>query len=87
MALTLSAPTDYSPPADSAAPRCDEWAAIFDSYCFAAEAYSQAVFRLRSASAAQFSEAWVRSEAARKNCDLWRTELLDHELRHACQPG
>ena len=87
MPLTLSAPTDYSPPARIASPRCEEWATIFDMYCLAAEAYSDATSRLRFTAAAQFSEAWVRSEAARKTCDLWRTELLDHELRHACQPG
>jgi hypothetical protein len=63
---------------------CPEWQVILDKYRLAAQAHSEAVAALTYLPGAGFAEAWLRAERARKNCDGYRAQLLDHEHNHAC---
>lgn len=63
---------------------CAEWQTILDKYRIAAQAHSEAVAALTYLPGAGFAEAWLRAERARKTCDSYRAQLLDHELSHAC---
>ncbi len=70
-------------PGLEAAP-CQEWQTILDKYRIAAQAHSEAVAALTYLPGAGFAEAWLRAERARKTCDGYRAQLLDHEHSHAC---
>jgi hypothetical protein len=63
---------------------CQEWQKILDKYRIAAQAHSDAVAALTYLPGAGFAEAWLRAERARKSCDGYRDQLLDHEHTHAC---
>jgi hypothetical protein len=63
---------------------CQEWQDILDQYRIAAQAHSEAVAALTYLPGAGFAEAWLRAERARKTCDSYRAQLLDHEHNHAC---
>jgi hypothetical protein len=63
---------------------CPEWQTILDKYRIAAQAHSDAVAALTYLPGAGFAEAWLRAERARKSCDGYRAQLLDHEHSHAC---
>jgi hypothetical protein len=63
---------------------CQEWQTILDKYRISAQAHSDAVAALTYLPGAGFAEAWLRAERARKSCDGYRAQLLDHEHSHAC---
>lgn len=57
---------------------------ILDNYRISAQAHSEAVAALTYLPGAGFAEAWLRAERARKLCEGYRDQLLDHEHNHAC---
>jgi hypothetical protein len=61
---------------------CKEWWNILERYQRSVQAYSDSVRGLNELSCVDLSLAWMEAERARKNCDVCRSQLFEHEYEH-----
>ena len=63
---------------------CEEKLCLIITYVATTERFASAVAKLRTATDAEFDEAFIASETARVECGTARRAIQEHRTRHCC---